>query len=446
MDTDPSQNEGVSADRAATAPADQVDCSVLVPVLNEESHIERTVAAMCGQRFPGVIEFLFADGGSSDRTREILDSLAERDPRIRIFDNPNRSVSSGLNVALRHARGRWVARMDAHTEYPADYLALGVERLQRGGTRWVSGPQIPKGDNAVSRAVALALRTPLGRGGSRKWGVEGNREADEITLDSGVFAGVWERATVISSTAAGMRAGHAILTPRWPAGFSPAVSTSPGLPAMGAAYTPRGTFSDRGVSISTTACTERRPPPASAHLKAFTSPSPGLVLDTAFAAFGPRRIRPAARLGLGAYVATLASVAARSCVSERNGDALLVPFALAVMHFAHGAGFILGVCRYGLPLPRRGSTGRPNRLKAAFGTDSPCSSFRRNAAKAGTLLLQRVIAYHVHGLDYPRQTKLAVASEFKQCVGCGVRIVWRNQPAGIAHEVGNAANRGCDDG
>ncbi len=359
MDTDPSQNEGVSADRAATAPADQVDCSVLVPVLNEESHIERTVAAMCGQRFPGVIEFLFADGGSSDRTREILDSLAERDPRIRIFDNPNRSVSSGLNVALRHARGRWVARMDAHTEYPADYLALGVERLQRGGTRWVSGPQIPKGDNAVSRAVALALRTPLGRGGSRKWGVEGNREADEITLDSGVFAGVWERATVLEYRGwdeSWPRNSDSEMAGRFLARGEHLIC----LPAMGAAYTPRGTFSglwrqylDYGVYRAKTAArhphTLRR-----SHLL-----PPGLVLDTAFAAFGPRRIRPAARLGLGAYVATLASVAARSCVSERNGDALLVPFALAVMHFAHGAGFILGVCRYGLPLPRRGSTQTP---------------------------------------------------------------------------------------
>ena len=80
--------------------------TIAIPCFNEERFIEHCVQAMCSQRFAGSLEFLFADGGSTDRTREILHALAERDPRIRVLDNPNRSVSSGLNVALRHARGR----------------------------------------------------------------------------------------------------------------------------------------------------------------------------------------------------------------------------------------------------------------------------------------------------------------------------------------------------
>ena len=134
-----------------------VDCSVLVPVLNEERYIEASVAAMRRQRFPGRLEFVFADGGSTDRTREILSRLAAEDPRIRVFHNPAGTVPSGLNVALSHARGRWALRMDAHTVYREDYAALGVQRLARGDTRWVSGPQVPKGHGPVSRAVALAL-------------------------------------------------------------------------------------------------------------------------------------------------------------------------------------------------------------------------------------------------------------------------------------------------
>src|SRR5215471_15789892 len=109
-----------------------------MPVLNEERHIEASVAAMRGQTFDGPMEFLLIDGGSTDRTLEILRDLAAEDPRIRILSNPRRTTPSGLNVGLAHARGRWVARMDAHTEYHADYVALGVQRLARGGTRWVS--------------------------------------------------------------------------------------------------------------------------------------------------------------------------------------------------------------------------------------------------------------------------------------------------------------------
>src|ERR1017187_3969399 len=94
-----------------------VACSVLMPVLNEERHIEGSVAAMCRQRFRGELEFLIVDGGSTDRTLEIVRGLAREDTRIRLLANPRRVTSSGLNVALGSARGRWVARMDAHAEY-----------------------------------------------------------------------------------------------------------------------------------------------------------------------------------------------------------------------------------------------------------------------------------------------------------------------------------------
>jgi glycosyltransferase involved in cell wall biosynthesis len=108
---------------------DGVDCSVLVPVLNEQRYIVASVSAMLDQRFPGRVEFILVDNGSTDGTPAILQELARRDARVRVFENPGGSTPSGLNVALRHARGRWVARMDAHTTYPPDYLALGVQRL-----------------------------------------------------------------------------------------------------------------------------------------------------------------------------------------------------------------------------------------------------------------------------------------------------------------------------
>ena len=84
--------------------------------------------------------------------------MALIDPRIRVFDNLNRYQSSGLNVALRHSRGRWVVRMDAHTLYPADFIARGIERLQRNGTRWVSGPQSPRGQGPRRAALSRAKR------------------------------------------------------------------------------------------------------------------------------------------------------------------------------------------------------------------------------------------------------------------------------------------------
>src|SRR5439155_1291403 len=138
-----------------------VEASVLTPVLNEERQISDTVTAMQAQRFDGEVEFLFMDGRSEDRTKEILEELAKSDPRIRVFDNPGRTSTAGLNVGLRHARGDYLVRMDAHTFYPEDYIARGVERLRKGDVVWVAGPQVPFGAwRASTGAPATTGRRP----------------------------------------------------------------------------------------------------------------------------------------------------------------------------------------------------------------------------------------------------------------------------------------------
>jgi succinoglycan biosynthesis protein ExoA len=334
--------------------SDHIDVSVLVPVLNEERHIRASVSAMLEQRFAGAIEFLLVDGGSFDGTRSILSELARHEPRLRVLDNPRGTTPGGLNVALSHARGRWVARMDAHTTYPPDYLALGVERLGRGDTSWVSGPQVATGGGPVSRAVALALRTPLGRGGSRKWGTADRRASREYELDSGVFAGVWERETLLRY--GGWDEG-------WPRNQDSEMAgrfLARGerlicLPEMAAQYTPRDSikslwrqYFDYGDYREKTALrhphTMRR-----SHLIA-----PALVVTVGAAAATPRPVRRVARAGLGAYVLALAGAGARAAANAgdagERSDAALVPVVLAVMHLAHGAGAIKGSIRRGPPL------------------------------------------------------------------------------------------------
>ena len=329
----------------------EVACSVLVPVLNEERYIEQAVDAMRRQRFDGELEFIFADGGSTDRTREILERLSGEDPRIRVVDNPSRSVSSGLNVCLRHARGRWALRMDAHTIYPDDYAALGVGRLAEGGTRWVSGPQVPKGHGPVSRAVALALAGPIGRGASRKWGRDGERGGREFELDTGVFAGVWERATLVD---------YGGWDERWPRNSDSEMAArflAHGerlicLPAMGAEYVPRDSLSglwrqyvDYGEFR---ARTSRRHPDSmrASHLLA-----PAVLFMAASAIAAPRPLRRLARLGQGIYAASLVAAGARSRAgAESPADAALVPLVLLAMHYGHGLGQLKGWVRYGVPV------------------------------------------------------------------------------------------------
>jgi succinoglycan biosynthesis protein ExoA len=322
-----------------------VDVSVLVPVLDEEKHIRDTVAAMQAQRFEGTVEFLFMDGRSTDRTRSILEQLVAEDPRICVLDNPARRTPNALNIGLRNARGRYVARMDAHTYYPPDYIAKGVERLQRGDVEWVSGPQLPRGTSGWSRRVELALNSWLGVGGSRKWGND-----TEIELDTGVFAGVWERATLER---------HGGWDEGWPANqdseLAARVLAAGGrivcLPELGASYIPRDSL--KGLARQYwrygyfRAKTSRRHPNSMrrSHLL-----SPGLVLALCAGIAGPRAVSRPARAALALYVISVLVASARQSGPGGWSDAAALPAVFFTMHAAWGVGFLAGALRFGPPL------------------------------------------------------------------------------------------------
>ena len=337
----------------------RVDVSVLIPVLNEERHIRETVAAMQAQRFGGAVELLFADGGSSDSTRAILEELAVADPRIRVLENPRRRTASGLNVGLREARGEFVARMDAHTYYSPTYLAAGVARLQRGDTEWVSGPAVPRPVGAVSRAVALALASPLGRGASRKWS-EDARDGDERELDTGVFGGVWRRSTLLAAGG---------WDERWPinqdsemaARFLARSERLVCVAEMAGHYVPRDSLP--GLARQYLRYGFYRARTFRAHpgsMRASHLIAPVLALAAAGSIAAPRRLRVPARAGVCVYLAAVAASAVRTRGSTRERATLLA--VLPTMHLGWGFGTLAGMFRFGLPIAA---------IRSALGAGAP---------------------------------------------------------------------------
>lgn len=379
----PAREPDPASPPGATARAgDQhVDVSILVPVLNEEAHIRDTVRAMQAQRFDGQLEILFADGRSEDRTRAILEELAREDPSIRVLDNPARHSTGGLNVGLREARGTYVARMDGHSFYPPDYVRLGVERLERGDVDWVSGPQIPRPIGPVSRGVALALDTWLGRGASRKWAAEAaeGKEASadgEFELDTGVFAGVWRRDDLLE---------HGGWDERWPinqdselaARFLERGQRLVCLPAMGALYIPRDSLTALarqhwryGIYRARTA----KHHPGS--LRRSYLGAPGVALTALAALIAPRPVRTVARAGLAAYAVGIAAVSAGAARRlDEPRDAAALPAVLVVMHLTHGLGFLAGSVRFGIPIPAivQAVRSKPDSLTPDQGARPPAS-------------------------------------------------------------------------
>lgn len=138
---------------------------MVVPVRNEEAFIAQCIESIAGNDYPkDRLEILVYDGISTDRTRSILAQLAERYPMIWVRDNPAKVVPAALNAGILEARGEVVLRMDAHAEYPRNYIGKCVEWLMRSGADVVGGALIarPGASNLVARAVAIAVSHPYG--------------------------------------------------------------------------------------------------------------------------------------------------------------------------------------------------------------------------------------------------------------------------------------------
>src|SRR5579859_8262523 len=132
--------------------------SIAIPCLNEEGYIEACIRAVQAQDWPqDRLEILVADGMSIDATREILGRLAKDDSRIRLVDNPGRFQAAALNECIRRARGDIVVRIDAHADYPTDFVRQCVAALDRTGADNVGGRARPKARTFFQRCVCAAL-------------------------------------------------------------------------------------------------------------------------------------------------------------------------------------------------------------------------------------------------------------------------------------------------
>jgi succinoglycan biosynthesis protein ExoA len=157
--------------------------TIAMPCLNEEGFIEACLDSVRRQDYPSDrLEILVADGGSTDRTREILDRLARGDSRLRVISNPDRLQAAGLNAMIRQARGDIVVRMDVHCEYAFDYVRRCVETLERTGADNVGGAQRARGRTFFQRAVCAAVRSPLGVGGAAYRSAENEGEVETVFL------------------------------------------------------------------------------------------------------------------------------------------------------------------------------------------------------------------------------------------------------------------------
>ncbi|MEP0522199.1 MAG: glycosyltransferase family 2 protein [Hyphomicrobiales bacterium] len=142
---------------------------IVVPCLNEASHIAELISSLCTQAADLRVQIVIADGGSSDGTRELVQRIAASNNKIVLLDNPKRLQSAALNLAVKELgqNCRYMIRIDAHGAYPTDYCRTLIAEAEDKGADSVVVSMRTVGTNGVSDAAAAVQNSHLGNGGSK---------------------------------------------------------------------------------------------------------------------------------------------------------------------------------------------------------------------------------------------------------------------------------------
>jgi glycosyltransferase involved in cell wall biosynthesis len=92
--------------------SEPVAISVLMPVYNAEDYIQYAVESILSQSFTN-FEFIIIDDGSTDNSMIILEKLADKDGRIKLFSQENKGRSFTRNKCLALACSELVVTMDS---------------------------------------------------------------------------------------------------------------------------------------------------------------------------------------------------------------------------------------------------------------------------------------------------------------------------------------------
>lgn len=310
--------------------------SVVVPARDCAAVIPECLAAIGAQTYRGPIDVTVAVAPSRDGTEQAVAGAGIELP-LQVVENAAGTAAAGLNIAVAASKGPIVARVDAQSRLPPDYLERAVSTLARTGAANVGGVQRPVGSVGLPGAIAAAMGSPFGAGPAAFRRGQRSGPADTVYL------GVFDRDALESvggfDETLGRNQDYELNWRLREQGHT--VWLDPGLVVD---YVPRSDY--RGLarqyfSYGAWKRTMLMRHPRSLRIRQLAAPAlaAGLAASAIELALG--RWRGAALPVLYAGACALAATRLRDGLHRRL-DRARAAAAFAVMHIAWGAGFLAG--------------------------------------------------------------------------------------------------------
>lgn len=144
--------------------------AVLIPTLSEEKFIARCLDSVIAQSYPfEEMDVMVVDGGSKDKTKEIVEGYIEKYPNIRFLNNPGRIQSIAFNIGVKNSDAPYIVRLDAHAFYKPYYIEGCIKGLRENAKRGNVGGQWdiqPQNDSLWAKTNAILNYSKFGIGGA----------------------------------------------------------------------------------------------------------------------------------------------------------------------------------------------------------------------------------------------------------------------------------------
>ncbi|MBN8555156.1 MAG: glycosyltransferase [Deltaproteobacteria bacterium] len=110
--------------------------SIITITLNSEKYLLETISSVLSQTYSH-FEYLIVDGGSSDRTLEIVNSF--KDSRIKIYSAKDNGISDAMNRGIFLSRGEVIGFIHSDDYYAPDAIEKSLAEMKRQNSEWSYG-------------------------------------------------------------------------------------------------------------------------------------------------------------------------------------------------------------------------------------------------------------------------------------------------------------------
>lgn len=108
--------------------------SILIPFKNTAEYLTECLESIVNQTYTNW-EVIAVNDNSTDQSDQVVKEFAERDPRIKCFENEGNGIIEGLQTAYKHAIGHFITRMDSDDimqPHKIEYMTNDLKKYGEG--------------------------------------------------------------------------------------------------------------------------------------------------------------------------------------------------------------------------------------------------------------------------------------------------------------------------